>query len=248
MRSPQVAKAAADAKEAEAVRVAAVQTLGALPSNDAAAALAQLLGDGSPAVRVAAALALGQLARAQVATNRERRRRWRRRKPPSPARTPTSAMRQAVASRAGRERTRGRRGCSAWSRRSSCPMTCATTWPGCCATVPSAICTTRRWRLPAAAEDRPEEAAADRRAGPAPRRRRQGQDAAGRQRQKRHAMPQMPHDPRRRRPGRPRPVHHRQEGQPREPVRVDPATQQGHRRPVPPLEDRQEWTACPSAA
>ncbi len=59
---PQVAKAAADAKEAEAVRVTAVRTLGALPSNDAAAALAQLLGDGSPAVRVAAALSLGQLA------------------------------------------------------------------------------------------------------------------------------------------------------------------------------------------
>ncbi len=44
------------------MRVAAVQTLGALPSNDGAAALAKLLGDGSPAVRVEAALSLGQLA------------------------------------------------------------------------------------------------------------------------------------------------------------------------------------------
>ncbi len=58
----QVAKVAADAKEAEAVRVAAVQTLGVLPSNDGAAALAKLLDDGSPAVRVESALALGKLA------------------------------------------------------------------------------------------------------------------------------------------------------------------------------------------
>ena len=58
----QVAKVAADAKEAEAVRVAAVQTLGVLPSNDGAAALAKLLDDGSPAVRAEAAPALGKLA------------------------------------------------------------------------------------------------------------------------------------------------------------------------------------------
>ena len=57
-----MAKAAADAKEAEPIRVAAVQTLGALPSNDGAAALAKLLDDAAPAVRVEAALALGKLA------------------------------------------------------------------------------------------------------------------------------------------------------------------------------------------
>ncbi len=58
----EVEKIAADSKEQEAVRVAAVQTLGALPSNESAAALATLLVGDSSAIRGEAAQALGRLA------------------------------------------------------------------------------------------------------------------------------------------------------------------------------------------
>jgi len=58
----QVVKVAADAKEAPAVRAAAVQTLGALPSDETAAALARILIGDAPALRGDAALALGRLA------------------------------------------------------------------------------------------------------------------------------------------------------------------------------------------
>jgi putative membrane-bound dehydrogenase-like protein len=58
----QVAKVASDPKEPDAVRLAAVQTLGALPSNESAAALAQILVGDSPGLRADAAQALGRLA------------------------------------------------------------------------------------------------------------------------------------------------------------------------------------------
>jgi putative heme-binding domain-containing protein len=58
----QVEKIAADAKESDVVRSAAVQTLGALPSNESAAALSSLLNSDSSALRGAAAQALGRLA------------------------------------------------------------------------------------------------------------------------------------------------------------------------------------------
>jgi putative membrane-bound dehydrogenase-like protein len=58
----QVAKIADDAKEADAARVAAVQTLGALPSKESAVALTNIVTGDAPALRVAAAAALGKLA------------------------------------------------------------------------------------------------------------------------------------------------------------------------------------------
>jgi putative membrane-bound dehydrogenase-like protein len=58
----QVEKIASDSKQPDAVRLAAVQTLGALPSNESAAALGSLLVGDSPAIRGEAAQALGRLA------------------------------------------------------------------------------------------------------------------------------------------------------------------------------------------
>jgi putative membrane-bound dehydrogenase-like protein len=58
----EVAKFTSNPKETDAVRLAAVQTLGALPSNESAAALGSVLAGDSPALRGAAAQALGQLA------------------------------------------------------------------------------------------------------------------------------------------------------------------------------------------
>ncbi len=150
-------------------------------------------------------------------------------------------MRQAVASALAGTRLGLGMADRPGSRRSSCPTTCATTWPGCCATAPIRDLQDKALALfPPPPKMDPKKLPPIAVLAKRSRRRRQGQGAAGRQRQERHAMPQMPHDPRRRRPGRPRPVDDRQEGQPREPVRVDPPAQQGHRRPVPPVEDRQE--------
>jgi putative heme-binding domain-containing protein len=58
----QVAKVASDPKEPDAVRLAAVQTLGALPSDESAAALGSVLIADSPMLRGEAAQALGRLA------------------------------------------------------------------------------------------------------------------------------------------------------------------------------------------
>ena len=58
----EVAKVASDSKETDAVRLAALQTLGALPSNESAAALGTLLVGNSPVIRGEAAQALGRLA------------------------------------------------------------------------------------------------------------------------------------------------------------------------------------------
>ena len=67
---------------------------------------------------------------------------------------------------------------------------------------------------------------------------REGQEAHGRERQKQSAVSEVSHGPRHRRADRAGPVDDRQEGQPREPVRVDPVSEQGHRRPVRHLADR----------
>ncbi len=209
----QVEKTASDSKEADAIRLAAVQTLGALPSKESAASLTSLLAVDSPAIRNEAAQALGRLAQ---------------RKADQPGSTQAlTALQNAFTNKdqhlalqeAAASALAGTRPGSTWllqlAEKKQLPEALRNSTARLVAKQPLSRSAKQGVDpLPAAGQDRPEEAAGHRRVGQAPRRRGERQEALGSQRQKRHAMSQVPHHSRRWRPGRPRPFRHRQKGEP----------------------------------